>query len=230
VSDWQPPGAPSPGPPPPTPAPPPAGPSGPNPYVARPPAWGVPYGAPPAPALPWYRSTVFLVLGGLAMLGLGGVVGAAVTFLAVGAAEAIGEEFGSSEVVTYGPDGDLRTFGLGAGQCAAQDLFEAHAFEEGDHVPCEARHAIEHYATVEPPTLSGDGGRFARGDLANFADSACYLAFEPYVGLVYADSDFDYLAVVPSEVAWDEGTRTVHCVLFEYDGSSSTGSANGSRR
>jgi hypothetical protein len=190
----------------------------------------VPYGPPPAPSLPWYRSTVFLVLGGLAMLAVGGIAGAAITFVGMGAAETISEEFGAAEVVTYGTDGDLRTFALGAGQCAAQDLYEAHAFEEGASVPCEARHAIEHYATVEPPALSGDGGRFARGDLANFADSACYLAFEPYVGLVYADSDFDYLPVIPSEPAWEEGTRTVHCVLFDYDGGSSTGSANGSRR
>lgn len=128
----------------------------------------------PAPSLPWYRSTVFLILGGLAMLVLGGVAGAAVTFVGVNAAGILEGEFGSAEVVTYGRDGDLATFALGAGQCAAQDLFEVHAFEEGTNVPCEA--------------------------------------------------------VVPSADAWDEGTRTVHCVLFEYDGGSSTGSAHGSRR
>ena len=227
MSDWQPPGAPPTNPRPSAGAPP--APAAPGPYVAPPPAWGVPYGSPAAP-LPWYRSTVFLVLGGLALLVIGGIAGAGITFVGVNAAGVIEDEFGAAEVVTYGDDGDLRTFALGAGQCAAEDLFEAHAYEEGAHVPCEARHAVEHYATVEPPDLSGDGGRFARGDLANFADSACYLAFEPYVGLVYADSDFDYLAVVPSADAWDGGTRTVHCVLFQYDGSSSTGTANGSRR
>lgn len=227
MSDWHPPGssAPAPGPP-----PAPGAAPAPGPYVAPPPAWGVPYGAPAPPKLPWYRSTIFLVLGGLGLLVVGGIAGAIVTFVGVNAAGVIEDEFGAADVVTYGADGDLRTFALGAGQCAAEDLFEAHAFEEGDSVPCAARHAVEHYAMVEPPTLSADGGRFARGDLANFADSACYLAFEPYVGLVYADSDFDYLAVVPSADAWDSGTRTVHCVLFEYDGSSSTGTANGSGR
>ena len=197
------------------------------------PPWTHPYGppaAPPTATLPWYRSTTFLVLGGLALLLVGGAGGALVTFLGLGAAEAFAGFGSHADVTTYGPDGDLATFALGPGQCAAADVHEAHSYAEGDVVPCERRHAVEHYARVEPPTLSGEGGRFARGDLADFADGACYLAFAPYVGLDYADSDFDYHAVVPSEAAWDQGVRTVHCVLFEYDGSSTTGRAHGSGR
>ena len=163
------------------------------------------------------------------MLLLGGLLGALVTLVGVGVAESFAEDF-AADVTTYGSGGDLAVFSIGAGQCARQDVFEAHTYPEGSAVSCDENHAIENYAEVEPPTVSGDVGGFLTHDLANFADAACYLAFEPYVGLDYDSSDFDYLAIVPSADAWDEGARTVHCVLFEYDGSTSSGTANGSAR
>lgn len=244
MSDWSPPGTP----PPPTPA---GGPP-PNPYGPPPTAWGQPYPtafAPPPPSygpppgtnrttLPWYRSTAFLILGGLALLGVGGAVGAIVTFVGVNASDTISEDLGGAdlggvEVTTYGPGGDLARFGIGPGQCAAEDVFEARTYEERSAVPCEGRHAIEQYASVEPPAVSGSGGTsgaFVADDLASFADSACYLAFASFVGVGYEESNFDYTAVVPSEQAWRDGMRTVHCVLYEYEGGTSTGTASGSRR
>jgi hypothetical protein len=225
VTDWQPPGA---APPPPTP---PAAWGQPYPYPQPP---QPPYGASgPAPAhLPWYRSTAFLILGGLALLVLGGATGALVTFVAIHAVDTLDETFDTADVTTYGDGGDLTTFGLARGQCATEDVFESHGYGEGDAVACEASHAVEHYASTEPPDLAGEGdaGTFSADDLAAFADAACYLAFEPYVGLAYADSAYDYTAVVPSAEAWDAGTRTVHCVLYEFDGGTSTGSAKLSRR
>jgi hypothetical protein len=191
-----------------------------------------PPSGPGGPKLPWFRTTTFLVLGGLALLLLGGATGAIVTFVATRAAERVGEAFDDfpTEVTTYGAGGDLAAFSLGPGQCAAADVFEASGYPEGSAVACEARHAVEHYASVEPPALGAPGAAFDRADLDDFGDSACYLAFEPYVGLGYEDSDFDYATVVPSESAWAGGTRTIHCLLYEYDGGSSTGSAHASGR
>jgi hypothetical protein len=192
---------------------------------------------PPAPGpstnkLPWFRTTTFLVLGGLALLVLGGATGAVVTFVATRAAERVGDAFDDipTEVTTYGTGGDLGTFSLGPGQCAVEDVFEASGYPEGSGVPCEARHAVEHYASVEPPELGGPGASFDRADLDDFGDRACYLAFEPFVGLGYEDSDFDYATLVPYEAAGADGTRTIHCLLYEYEGGSSTGSAHASGR
>jgi hypothetical protein len=175
---------------------------------------------------------VFLVLGGLALLAVGGGAGALVTFVATRAAENVGDAFDgvTTEVTTYGQGGDLATFALGAGQCASQDVHESHGYAEGSAVPCELRHAIEHYASVEPPALDDEGSSFARADLEDFGDSACYLAFTPYVGVAYEDSDFEYATIIPSEAAWNGGARTIHCVLYEYDGTSASGSAHASRR
>jgi hypothetical protein len=224
MTDWQPPDAVPPSPPPPAVAPEPT----PSPYGAPQGAWGQAYGVAPAATLPWYRTTVFLVLGGLGMLVLGAAGGGLATFAALAVADSAGVF--DTDVTTYGEGGDLETFALGNGQCATGDLDDATSYAEGSAVSCEARHAVEHYASVEPPALGGEGGRFARGDLEDFADSACYLAFEPYVGVTYDDSVFEYVPVLPTETTWDRGTRTVHCVLIEYGGDTSTGSANGSRR
>jgi hypothetical protein len=238
MSDWPPPGAADPTPgawPPPSPPSPPA--SYPPHAAGYPPAWGQPYGPTPGGApggtrLPWYRSTAFLILGGLALLVLGGAAGALVTFVATRAAEQVGDAFDSypAEVTTYGEGGDLAAFALGPGQCASEDVFEAASYGEGSAVPCELRHAVEHYASVEPPTLPDAGGAFDRADLNDFGDRACYLAFQPYVGLNYDDSDFDYATIVPSESAWSSGVRTIHGLLYQYEGGSSAGTAHNSGR
>jgi hypothetical protein len=199
-------------------------------WGAAPPAWGTPVTGAGGGPLPWYRSTAFLVLGGLAMLVLGGAVGATITFLATHAVETFDETFSSAAATTYGEGGDVATFSLAPGACALGGPDEAHDYGEATAVDCGRPHAVEHYASVEPPALGGPGGRFARGDLADFGDSACYLAFEPFVGLVYADSRYDYAVLVPSEQAWAAGVRTVHGLLYDVDADRSRGSANGSRR
>ena len=194
----------------------------------EPPAsWGTPYQGytPQPPALPWYRTNVFLVLGGLGLLLAGGLAGVVLTFVGVGVAGVSGAF--DAEATTYGEGGDLTAFALGAGQCATDGLDDATGYEEGAGVLCaDTPHGIEHYATAEPPTLAQDGGRFPRGDLTTFADSACYLAFDPYVGLTYNDSAYEYRAVIPSEAAWNDGVRTVHCVLWLPDGEPDLGSAH----
>lgn len=227
MSDWEPPGPP--------PAPPAFGPPpmsyGPplGPYGA-PPAWGQPYGAAPATSLPWYRSTVFLVLGGLGMLLAGGVIGAVLGVIGVTASETFDESFGGGTATTYGPAGDLAQFTLRPGECAAAELFDATSYPEGSALSCEAQHGVELYATATAPTVHGDEGDDTVLDLAGFGDEACYAAFTPFVGLDYAESDYDYAAVVPSEQAWRQGARTVHCVVFAFDGGTTRGTARRSNR
>jgi hypothetical protein len=191
--------------------------------------WGQTYDHRPPP-LPWYRTTPFLILFGLGMLVIGAVGGIIVLFIGLGAGYMAGAF--TPDVTTYGAGGDLAAFAIGGGQCAtvSLDAVGARGYAEGSGVPCDGGHAFEHYASVEAPTLDQDGGRFPRTDLATFADSACTLAFEPYVGRGSDSSDYDYRPIVPAEAAWNDGVRTVHCVLFAPDGEPDVGSAHRSGR
>jgi hypothetical protein len=131
------------------------------------------------------------------------------------------------DATTYGQGGDIGGFSLPAGACAAEPLSRAESYDEGSAVPCDEPHAVQHYASVEPPTLASEGGPFARGELGAFADQACLLAFEPFVGTTFELSEYDYSAIVPSPAAWSEGVRTVHCVL---DGGQTSQSGHSSNR
>jgi hypothetical protein len=135
----------------------------------------------------------------------------------------------AADVRTYGPGGDLEAFALAPGQCGPADLDEVAAVPEGTDVDCTSDHAIEAYATLDPPGPAAEPtAAFAHDDLAAFADQACLLAFTPYVKSSYADSTLDYLPVVPSRQAWTAGARAITCVLFDYDGKPLTSTARDS--
>mgnify|MGYP000847578655 CR=1 FL=1 len=65
-------------------------------------------------------------------------------------------------------------------------------------------------------------------DIDYYADGACLLAFQEYVGSTYEDSILDYFAVRPSEAAWRAGDRRLFCVADTTDAPAGTGSVKGS--
>ena len=213
MTDWTPPEAPSATPPPHPPA-----------YA---PSW-TPYPGSPPPPLPFLRTTRGIVLIALLCLFVGGIAGVGVTIGGVTIAGLSGVF--DPDVTTYGPGGDLAAFAIGGGQCAEASLADVGpaGYAEGSGVPCDRPHAIEHFASAEPPTLDLEGGRFSRSDLATFADGACTLAFAPYVGEDSTTSSYSYRPIIPSEQAWSSGVHTVHCVLWMPDGVPDSGSAHGS--
>ena len=189
----------------------------------EPPVWSP---APPRESRPWWRTTPALVVAAVLVFGMGAAAGAVGTIAAGGFSEGFGSGIGS-EMLTYGPGGDLSMFSLAPGQCSDEDIYVSDSVTEATVVDCTTRHQIEVFAVVDAP-VAGGGGRISGDDLADFADSACYLSFEPYVGRSYFDSDLAYQPVVPSPAAWREGSRTIHCVLFHVDGDELDGSARDS--
>ena len=184
-----------------------------------------PYAPTPAP-LPWWRTTPAIIIGALVCLVVGGIGG---VLLVVAGSFAAGG-FDPADSRTYGEGGDIAELALRPGQCAVADIDDGSSFGETSAVDCSTVHSTEVFATVEAPDVGGTEGTWARGDLANFGDAACYAAFEPYVDSTYDGSDYDYLPVIPSVAAWDAGARTVHCVLYAYDGDPTSGSAKQSGR
>lgn len=62
------------------------------------------------------------------------------------------------------------------------------------------------------------------------AQTRCYDEFEPYVGMDYESSEYDFGWFVPTAQSWSNDDRTINCVLYLNDGGVSTGSARGSGR
>ena len=225
MSDWTPPGSPPPplGPPPPPPPPT---------YGSPPSALWTHVGAPAPSALPWWRTTPAIVGGALVCLVVGGFVGVIVGLVGGEAMRsADGGGVTAADVSTYGGgESDLAVFALGPGQCATDHVDDVSALQEADAVDCSTEHATEVFGHVDAPDIGRIGSGVDRDELADFGDHACYVAFASYVGTTYEDSEYDYRAVIPSEEAWDGGGRTIHCVLFPYETSTTNGTAYGSRR
>ena len=125
---------------------------------------------------------------------------------------------------TVGPGGDLEAFEGSVGEC-----FAGSAGAPGPRVDCNAPHGLEVFAIATAP-LEGVSVPPAEPELSWFADDACLMAFEPYVGASYEASVLDYTPLVPSATAWDGGARTVRCVLYDMDGAQLDRSARNSRQ
>ena len=58
----------------------------------------------------------------------------------------------------------------------------------------------------------------------------CHDAFGEYVGIEWIDSIYDYEVIAPPEDRWNEGERTMQCVLYDIFDETTVGSAMGSGR
>lgn len=101
-------------------------------------------------------------------------------------------------------------------------------------ITCDEPHDYEVYAVVRllDPTTAPYPGQ----DQTYFASiESCFLWFEGYVGLAYADSVYDINTIYPTEESWDdEEDREVICLVAEPSFSGGivpvTGSVNNARR
>jgi Septum formation len=111
-----------------------------------------------------------------------------------------------------------------AGECTNEDL--SGSVGEIDTVDCDDQHTAEAYAQFD----LDDSDDFPGADqVSQQATEGCQGdRFEEYVGLPYNESKFVAQSVNPTEETWDNGDRTVICVINgTTDGSSLEGSAEG---
>jgi len=78
-------------------------------------------------------------------------------------------------------------------------------------------------------TFNLDAAAVYPGDtgLQAAAGQGCPPLFAAYVGIDFTASRLDILPVVPTQVAWQAGTREISCVAVTTDGSKLTGSVKG---
>lgn len=114
-------------------------------------------------------------------------------------------------------------FDLDVGDCLTDP--GSGQIESVDVVDCTGEHSFEVYANLTVPDDIGLAG------IAEFALDGCYSAFAEYVGTDFESSAFDFTWLEPTAESWEQsGDRTVNCLLFDFQGATSTGSARGSAR
>ena len=109
------------------------------------------------------------------------------------------------------------------GDCLGE-VPEAAVVFELDFVSCDVAHAAEVYAVGD---LNPDRSREYPGDAAILleVETACFAAFEPYVGITYEQSVFEVFYLYPRQLGWKSvGGGGYYCMLVEV-GETSIGTA-----
>ena len=154
------------------------------------------------------------------ILGIVGILG----FLAVVITAIVADEDGSS----VRDDGDeVSVYDLEAGDCVNLPVDDEDSIEELPVRDCAEPHDAEVYA-IDDMTIDADDypGMDA---VANDTERICAGdAFERYVGSDVASSRYGYYYLFPSEESWVQGDREYVCMVISIDGSSLTGSVQGS--
>jgi len=94
-------------------------------------------------------------------------------------------------------------------------------------VDCAGPHENEVIGSLDYASSGGFPGDAA---LLSFATTNCLAMFESFVGISFQESSLDMLPIVPTQLSWAKGDRSVVCVVLATDRSSLTGSVKGTAK
>jgi hypothetical protein len=94
-------------------------------------------------------------------------------------------------------------------------------------VDCAAPHDNEVVGTF---TYAGGGSFPGMTALGAYGETPCTDAFRTYVGVAFATSSLSMIEVVPTDLTWAKGDRSISCVVGTAAGSRLTGSVRGTAR
>ena len=126
--------------------------------------------------------------------------------------------------------GDVGVFALQVGDCFDDPSLAAAAdatvsVEEVAAVPCETPHDFQAFAEFnveEAETYPGDEVIFDQ------AEAGCVERFEPFVGLSYEESRYEFSYLYPTTDTWEAGDREILCSLADPNGEKLTADLRGS--
>ena len=144
------------------------------------------------------------------------VVGLVVIALAFGTPDAI---VGTHPAVAEGSPP------VKVGDCLGTPPSVVTVADRSEVVACDEAHDAEVAGVIQVP---GGEDQPSEDDLQQFVDDACAIAFRGYVGSDPDTSQYGYGAVVPSDGAWEDGDRTVFCLVNTIHTPSGAGSVRGS--
>lgn len=94
-------------------------------------------------------------------------------------------------------------------------------------VPCGESHTHEIFAVVESEAEVYPGFEGLEAE----AQTVCFAEFEPYVGIDFFDSAFNFSWMVPTLTSWDrDNDREIICVIANLNGAPLVGSVEDARR
>lgn len=94
-------------------------------------------------------------------------------------------------------------------------------------VSCSVAHEAE---VIGMLVHTGNGPFPGEPSLVTYAQIPCLEAFRSYVGVDFQTSSLDMMLVVPSDITWAKGDRSIACLVITTDGSRITGSVKGTQR
>ncbi|NQX26848.1 septum formation family protein [Microbacteriaceae bacterium VKM Ac-2854] len=119
--------------------------------------------------------------------------------------------------------GDSDVFSLQVGDCFVEPDIDS--VSDVEVVPCDDGFDLQIYNAFAQP-----GAEYSTDDtLKAQADAGCEPAFDAAIGIAFSDSVLEYRSLVPSEISWNHGDRTILCAVYDPAGAS-TGTLLGSAR
>jgi hypothetical protein len=122
--------------------------------------------------------------------------------------------------------GNLQVQDLQIGDCFDLKDEEATEVSDVEAKPCSEGHKYEliHAANMPNSDYPTDE------QFGSFLDAECIPAFTAYVGFDWETSDFYMLPFTPTEDTWNDGDRSIQCVVFDPENAVLTSSVRNAAR
>lgn len=121
---------------------------------------------------------------------------------------------------------EVSSMDLSVGDCFTE-IENSSSVETVPLIDCNAPHQYEVYAEgdIDASTFPSDD------EMKQYGEDICLAPFEDFVGVDYYSSGaYDITFLNPTSGSWDNGDRTVTCLITSIDGSDLVGSAKGTAK
>ena len=131
-------------------------------------------------------------------------------FVLAGAVAGLIFNAGRGESGEITKSGDLSAEELRVGDCFDLQDPEAEELEKVTALPCSSEHEYETFfiGAVAEGAFPTDEG------FIDWVDANCVPAFNEYVGRTYEESELEITWLQPTSDAWNDGDRSMQCVLY----------------
>lgn len=100
-------------------------------------------------------------------------------------------------------------FSLRVGDCVEEP--DVDSVSDVRLVPCSGDYDMQIFGTFDQPGVEYTSDDVLRAQ----GEAGCENAFAPAIGIAYTDSILEFHVLVPSEISWHHGDRTILCAAYD---------------